>query len=215
MTGSSVHRGESPPLSGELEDRPDGFAGGSAVHAPPAGDRFDEEQTAAGLVEPDGGAWLRWGSIPRTAPLCRWRLDKRGAVVRTVPPLRRRQIGLQAADLSLLGTAVLFTTAKLSLRRRRDSRKKPPVVIISDRRAALLPSDPASPGNGALCVRDPAIVACLTALFGNAWDAAIPLCPPPNMSSRERALLKHLADGLTVHAAAGSSASPSAPQPAT
>ncbi|MGE5135391.1 MAG: LuxR C-terminal-related transcriptional regulator [Gemmatimonadota bacterium] len=97
---------------------------------------------------------------------------------------------------------MLFTTAKLSLRRRRDSRKKPPVVIISDRRAALLPSDPASPGNGALCVRDPAIVACLTALFGNAWDAAIPLCPPPNMSSRERALLKHLADGLTVHTAA-------------
>jgi hypothetical protein len=31
---------------------------------------------------------------------------------------------LQAAGLSLLGTAVLFTTAKLSLRRRRDSRDK-------------------------------------------------------------------------------------------
>jgi DNA-binding CsgD family transcriptional regulator len=84
----------------------------------------------------------------------------------------------------------------------RTTRNLPPVVIISDRQAALIPSDPTSPGNGALCVRDPAIVACLTALFSNAWHAAIPLYPPPDMSPRERTLLKHLGDGLTVQAAA-------------
>ena len=47
-------------LSAELQDCPDGLAGCGVVDAPLVGDRFDEEQAAAGLVKTDRGAWLRW-----------------------------------------------------------------------------------------------------------------------------------------------------------
>jgi hypothetical protein len=47
-----------------------------------------------------------------------------------------------------------------------------PVLVISDRQAALIPVDPARPADGALGIREPAIVNALIAMFDNAWEAA-------------------------------------------
>jgi len=51
----------------------------------------------------------------------------------------------------------------------------PPRLLIYDRDTALVPIDPADTTVGALCTREPGILASLTALFDQAWDAAIPL----------------------------------------
>lgn len=84
----------------------------------------------------------------------------------------------------------------------------PPVLVISDRQAALIPIDPARPANGALGIREPAIVNALIAMFGNAWGSAAPLdaTNPANgthaVSGDEKALLRLLLAGLTDEAAA-------------
>lgn len=90
----------------------------------------------------------------------------------------------------------------------RITRNLPPVLMISDQQAALIPLEPARPGNGSLYIREPVIVALLATLFRSAWEAARPLQAQhpaegsPAINARERALLRYLAAGLTVEAAA-------------
>ncbi len=87
----------------------------------------------------------------------------------------------------------------------RAAKGLPPVLVISDQRAALIPLDPADPGNGVLCVREPAIVAVLAVIFSTAWDAATPMsisAPAGALTAREHALLGYLVAGLTDEATA-------------
>ncbi|WUG26029.1 helix-turn-helix transcriptional regulator [Streptomyces sp. NBC_00464] len=81
----------------------------------------------------------------------------------------------------------------------------PPRLLIFDRRVAVVPIDPAHTRRGALCTREPAIVATLCALFFQAWETAIPLGAAGSsdrISPTEKELLKLLAGGLTDEAAA-------------
>jgi DNA-binding CsgD family transcriptional regulator len=84
----------------------------------------------------------------------------------------------------------------------------PPVLMISDQHAALIPLDRAHPGNDALCIREPVIVAILAVMFVNAWNTATPLGNTARegraqaISAREQALLRYLAAGLTDEATA-------------
>ncbi|MFJ3906223.1 hypothetical protein [Streptomyces sp. NPDC090025] len=80
-------------------------------------------------------------------------------------------------------------------------------LSLADGSAAALPTAPAAPGDGVVLLREPGALAGLRALFQHLWDAAEPLpgTSPPGTSGctpQERALLRHLADGLTDEAAA-------------
>jgi DNA-binding CsgD family transcriptional regulator/sugar-specific transcriptional regulator TrmB len=84
----------------------------------------------------------------------------------------------------------------------------PPLpLIICDREAALIPAG-RDRREAALCIREPAIVAALGAVFDSSWDAATPLstrtAPDEHsgLSARDKALLRLLAAGLTDEAAA-------------
>jgi len=84
----------------------------------------------------------------------------------------------------------------------------PPVLMICDQHAALILREPANPGMGAVCVREPAVAATLAVLFASAWDTATPLTgaplpeEPTGLSAGGRLLLALLADGLTDDATA-------------
>ncbi|GGY83596.1 helix-turn-helix domain-containing protein [Streptomyces omiyaensis] len=80
-------------------------------------------------------------------------------------------------------------------------------LSLADGAEAALPLDPAAPRDGVVLLREPGALAGLRALFRQLWDAAEPLpgTPAPGATactSQERALLRHLADGLTDEAAA-------------
>ncbi|MCX5407728.1 helix-turn-helix transcriptional regulator [Streptomyces sp. NBC_00335] len=92
----------------------------------------------------------------------------------------------------------------------RSSPMLPPRLVIIDRRTAIVPIDPANTRLGALCTSAPGVVASLTALFEQTWEAAVPLgadrphrAPDGNdgLTLTERELLKLLASGLTDEAA--------------
>ncbi|MFI9319657.1 helix-turn-helix domain-containing protein [Kitasatospora aureofaciens] len=86
----------------------------------------------------------------------------------------------------------------------------PPRLLVFDRKVAVVPIDPANTRRGALCTREPAIVANLVALFEQAWETAVPLGADtpsgseaePGLSPVEKELLKLLATGLTDETAA-------------
>ena len=84
----------------------------------------------------------------------------------------------------------------------------PPRLLVFDGEIALVPIDPSDRRQGALCTREPGIVASLLALFQQAWDAAVPLgsdqpvSPDTGLTVTERELLKLLAGGLTDESAA-------------
>jgi len=83
----------------------------------------------------------------------------------------------------------------------------PPLLMISDHEAALIPLQAARPGEGAVCVREPVIVATLTVMFEDAWNRATALghhrpLEGRSLTAGERTLLRLLADGLTDEAAA-------------
>jgi DNA-binding CsgD family transcriptional regulator/sugar-specific transcriptional regulator TrmB len=84
----------------------------------------------------------------------------------------------------------------------------PPRMLIYDREVALIPIDPDDTARGALCTREPGMLASLTALYERAWEAAVPLGadrttdPHTGLSPLERNLLKLLASGLTDESAA-------------
>ncbi len=81
-------------------------------------------------------------------------------------------------------------------------------MLIFDREAALVPIDPADTRAGALCTREPGIVASLVAVFEQAWATAVPLGAATTrdtdstLTPGERELLTLLARGLTDEAAA-------------
>ncbi|MBR7838931.1 LuxR family transcriptional regulator [Actinospica durhamensis] len=84
----------------------------------------------------------------------------------------------------------------------------PPRLLIFDREYALVPIDPSDPAAGALCTREPGMLASLIALFEQAWNTAIPLGADKTpdgatgLTSTERTLLTLLAGGMTDEAAA-------------
>ncbi|MFD7597619.1 LuxR C-terminal-related transcriptional regulator [Kitasatospora sp. NPDC059812] len=79
----------------------------------------------------------------------------------------------------------------------------PPRMLIFDRQVAVVPIDPAHTRLGALCTREPGIVASLVALFERTWQAAVPLGADrrkdtgTGLSATEQELLRLLASGLT------------------
>ncbi|MEV7213500.1 helix-turn-helix transcriptional regulator [Kitasatospora cineracea] len=84
----------------------------------------------------------------------------------------------------------------------------PPRMLLFDREVAVLPIDPENTRAGALCTREPGIVASLLAVFEQAWATAVPLGAADardagsGLSPAERELLTLLARGLTDEAAA-------------
>ncbi|MFJ9692244.1 LuxR C-terminal-related transcriptional regulator [Kitasatospora sp. NPDC101183] len=83
----------------------------------------------------------------------------------------------------------------------------PPRMLVFDREIAVVPIDPANTRLGALCTREPGIVASLVALFERTWQDAVPLGTDrpkdagTGLSDTERELLRLLASGLTDEAA--------------
>ncbi|MFJ1706913.1 LuxR C-terminal-related transcriptional regulator [Kitasatospora sp. NPDC088346] len=79
----------------------------------------------------------------------------------------------------------------------------PPRLLIFDRQVAVVPIDPANTRLGALCTREPAVIATLVAMFEQAWETAVPLGADPKRDARtgldttEKQLLTLLATGLT------------------
>ncbi|MFI9274038.1 LuxR C-terminal-related transcriptional regulator [Kitasatospora sp. NPDC052896] len=83
----------------------------------------------------------------------------------------------------------------------------PPRLLVFDREVAVVPIDPTNTRLGALCTREPGIVASLVALFEQTWQAAVPLGADrpqdaeTGLSAGECELLRLLASGLTDEAA--------------
>ncbi len=80
-------------------------------------------------------------------------------------------------------------------------------MLVFDRRAALLPTDPADSGAGAVLLRGAGVVAALIALFEQTWGAAAPLGEErrrdeKGLSDQEREVLRLLSTGLTDEAVA-------------
>ncbi|MEV4560156.1 helix-turn-helix transcriptional regulator [Kitasatospora sp. NPDC049285] len=84
----------------------------------------------------------------------------------------------------------------------------PPRMPIFDREVAVLPIDPDNTRAGALCTREPGVVASLSAVFEQAWATAVPLGAArtreagSGLTPGERELLTLLARGMTDEAAA-------------
>jgi DNA-binding CsgD family transcriptional regulator/sugar-specific transcriptional regulator TrmB len=84
----------------------------------------------------------------------------------------------------------------------------PPRMVLFDRLAALVPIDPDNTKIGALCLREPGIVATLVATYQQAWATAVPITADQSTQAgaepteEEHALLVLLAQGLTDEAAA-------------
>lgn len=79
----------------------------------------------------------------------------------------------------------------------------PPRLLIFDREVAVIPIDPTQTKLGALCTREPGVVATLIAMFEQAWTTAIPFgaAQPVHQQTQltpmEKELLQLLATGLT------------------
>lgn len=83
-----------------------------------------------------------------------------------------------------------------------------PRMILIDRQVAVVPIDPELTGLGIAVLRQPAVLAALTALFEQNWDAARDIEEPKadnrgeGITDRERELPKMPASGMTDEAAA-------------
>jgi sugar-specific transcriptional regulator TrmB/DNA-binding CsgD family transcriptional regulator len=82
----------------------------------------------------------------------------------------------------------------------------PPRMLIFDRQTAVVPIDPSNTKLGALCTREPAVVASLLVIYRQAWEMALPLGTAVEgvdggPTAVERELLRLLATGLTDEAA--------------
>jgi DNA-binding CsgD family transcriptional regulator/sugar-specific transcriptional regulator TrmB len=79
----------------------------------------------------------------------------------------------------------------------------PPRMLIFDRRAAIVPIDPTNTRLGALCTREPPIVASLIAIFRQAWSNSVPLGAlavddsDTGLTMLEKQLLTLLGAGMT------------------
>jgi DNA-binding CsgD family transcriptional regulator/sugar-specific transcriptional regulator TrmB len=83
----------------------------------------------------------------------------------------------------------------------------PPRMLIFDRRVAVLPIDPAETRRGALCLREPGIVAAVAVMYEHTWDTAVPLGTgithdeETGLTPVDRELLRLLSTGMTDEAA--------------
>lgn len=80
-------------------------------------------------------------------------------------------------------------------------------MIVCDRACAVVPLDPVDPSAGALVVREPGVVASLSALFRAIWSRAIPLArfdpsEENSLGPGERDVLLLMSQGVTDEAAA-------------
>ncbi|WP_405496508.1 LuxR C-terminal-related transcriptional regulator [Streptomyces sp. NBC_00096] len=79
----------------------------------------------------------------------------------------------------------------------------PPRLLVFDREVAIVPLDPTNSRLGALCTREPGIVASLVALFEQTWHTAVPLGTAQAQGTQtgltpgEQELLRLLAAGMT------------------
>ncbi|QES51876.1 helix-turn-helix transcriptional regulator [Streptomyces venezuelae] len=82
----------------------------------------------------------------------------------------------------------------------------PPRMLLFDRTIAVVPIDPQNTRLGALCTREPGIVASLVTLFEQTWGMGVPLGtvatdlgpgPDSGLSPAEQELLRLLASGMT------------------
>ncbi|MEV7729543.1 LuxR C-terminal-related transcriptional regulator [Streptomyces sp. NPDC087917] len=79
----------------------------------------------------------------------------------------------------------------------------PPRLLVFDREVAIVPIDPTNSRLGALCTREPGIVASLIALFEQTWHTAVPLGTSQPQDTRsgltpgEKELLRLLSTGMT------------------
>ncbi|MFF9345352.1 MULTISPECIES: hypothetical protein [unclassified Streptomyces] len=174
------------------EPLPDGgterFAGAEAVR-----------RTQADLAARATDEFLALAPSPAADADDPWRLDlpllretaTRGVSVRilaTDPTEELRHLAAAGAEIRLLPS--------------------PPVLLsLADGADAALPLDPAAPRDGVVLLHEPGVLAGLRALFRHLWDAAEPLPATPvpgapGCTPQERALLRHLAEGLTDEAAA-------------
>jgi DNA-binding CsgD family transcriptional regulator len=84
----------------------------------------------------------------------------------------------------------------------------PPRMVIFDRRAAVVPMNPTDTRSGALCLREPGIVATLVAIYEHAWAGAAPIAadrprgPVDGLAAGDHELLLLLAQGMTDESAA-------------
>lgn len=84
----------------------------------------------------------------------------------------------------------------------------PPRMVIFDRKVAVIPIDPDHTREGALCTREPGIVATFVAMYLQAWSIAVPLAADQGRDAQsgltavERDLLILLAQGMTDDMAA-------------
>jgi len=80
-------------------------------------------------------------------------------------------------------------------------------MLIFDRKVAVLPINPAHTRRGAICTREPGIIASLVAIYEHAWSMAVPLgtaLPADDATALmplDKELLRLLATGLTDEAA--------------
>ncbi|MGJ6962065.1 LuxR C-terminal-related transcriptional regulator [Streptosporangium sp. G11] len=136
-------------------------------------------------------------NIAASRPLDEALLD-RGVAIRIIYPdsVRNDQATTGYATWLTGNGGQVRTTPGLPLR-----------MLIFDRRAALLPTDPANSGDGAVLLRGAGVVAALIALFEQTWGAASPLGgerrrDEKGLSGQEREVLRLLSTGLTDEAVA-------------
>ncbi|MFJ4437301.1 LuxR C-terminal-related transcriptional regulator [Streptomyces sp. NPDC088923] len=84
----------------------------------------------------------------------------------------------------------------------RTTESLPMRLLLIDHSVALIRVDPEQPGQGALFIRSPGVVAALYFLAENVWESSLPFGSPPvkdgfGLSTQERELLRLLAGGLT------------------
>ncbi|MFF3437234.1 LuxR C-terminal-related transcriptional regulator [Streptosporangium sp. NPDC002721] len=125
-------------------------------------------------------------------------LTERGVAIRVIYPdsVRNDQATSGYATWLTGNGGQVRTTPGLPLR-----------MLIFDRRVALLPTDPADSGAGAVLLRGAGVVAALIALFEQTWGAAVPFGEErrrdeKGLSSQEREVLRLLSTGLTDEAVA-------------
>lgn len=152
------------------------------------------------------GEWLVSSPAPAdedSARLCSYTgLLHRGLTVKIIYHAAIRndaRLSRLARELSTAGALIRTTSAWM------------PRMVISNRQLATLAADSTDLSTGTTTIDEPAIIAILTGIFDQAWNAAIPLASSRLPESRdaarelretERNLLRLLADGLTDVAAA-------------
>jgi DNA-binding CsgD family transcriptional regulator len=99
------------------------------------------------------------------------RVISRGVTMRTLYPhsvLAHQYMQLHLSKMAAMG-AQIRTTDHIADR-----------VLFFDREVAVIPNGESSPGNGAIAIREPALVAHLYRAWESSWDSGLPFQAPPS-----------------------------------